>query len=315
MRNAFAHVRLLTWLLSLAVLLAPPLAAAEPAASAQRATSAAPAGAMSAAEPAPPAPPAATAPPPGSPFRVDLRVDLPLTAAALVAGLMPELFKGELARPSCGLSCDPASVNALDRTVIGNRSPGAQVVSDVFLGAAIALPFGADLLDVLVTRPRDGARGLGADALVLAETFALNFLVNNVVKYAVARPRPLAYDPQFEEEKRLDPDAALSFYSGHSSTAFAMATAYSYLFMKRHPRSRWVIPVWILSEGLAASTAFLRVHAGKHFYTDVLTGAAVGAAAGLLIPVLHHRALAGSAVRLAPTAYAGGVGLSLTVSN
>ena len=68
-----------------------------------------------------------------------------------------------------------------------------------------------------------------------------------------------------------------------------MATAYSYLFMQRHPGSKLIVPVWVLSEGMAAATAYLRVAAGKHFYTDVLTGAIVGSAIGLLIPYLHRR--------------------------
>lgn len=247
----------------------------------------------------------------GSPFAVDLRVDLPVTTAALLGGLVPELIKGELRRPHCGLGCDPAQVNALDRTVIGNRSPAAQTTSDVFLYSAMGLPLLADLADVLATRPPDGLRGFGKDALVLVETVALNFLLNNTIKFAVGRARPLAYDPAVDDATRLAPDAGLSFYSGHSSTTFAIATAYSYLFMQRHPRSPLVIPVWVFSEALAASTAFLRVYAGKHFWTDVITGAAVGAAVGLVVPYLHHRA--SRSVQLTPVAFSGGLGLSLTL--
>ena len=39
----------------------------------------------------------------------------------------------------------------------------------------------------------------------------------------------------------------------------------------------------------AAVTASLRVAAGKHFFTDVLTGAGVGSAVGFLVPYLHRR--------------------------
>jgi membrane-associated phospholipid phosphatase len=65
----------------------------------------------------------------------------------------------------------------------------------------------------------------------------------------------------------------------------------------------------------------LRVEAGKHFRTDVLTGAVVGSAVGLLIPYLHRRALpAGGpafASRLrfsaAPLALVNGGGVLLTI--
>jgi undecaprenyl-diphosphatase len=68
-----------------------------------------------------------------------------------------------------------------------------------------------------------------------------------------------------------------------------MATAYSYLYMKRHPDSSLVVPVWLGSHALAASTAYLRVHAGKHFWTDVMVGAVVGSAIGFLVPWLHTK--------------------------
>lgn len=41
-------------------------------------------------------------------------------------------------------------------------------------------------------------------------------------------------------------------------------------------------------------TGVARVEAGKHFWTDVLAGAAVGAAVGLLVPVLHHNRTPGA---------------------
>ena len=40
--------------------------------------------------------------------------------------------------------------------------------------------------------------------------------------------------------------------------------------------------------GLTRFVAAERIRAGKHFPTDVLTGAAVGAAVGSLLPHLHH---------------------------
>jgi hypothetical protein len=57
-----------------------------------------------------------------------------------------------------------------------------------------------------------------------------------------------------------------------------MAAAYASLFQARHPRSRWVAPVWVLGMTLASTTAIARVAAGKHFWTDVIVGAAVGSA-------------------------------------
>lgn len=48
---------------------------------------------------------------------------------------------------------------------------------------------------------------------------------------------------------------------------------------------------WMWRGCLAATTAILRVQAGKHFYTDILAGAVAGSAIGLLISYLHRRVL------------------------
>lgn len=228
-------------------------------------------------------------PQPGSPFDIKLALDLPIVFASGALALGSELAKSELPGPACGLSCDATQINALDRTVIGNRSAEARVASDVLVGLSMGLPIALDLIDVLATKPADGMRGFGKDFLIFVELFAVTSGLGNLVKFAVRRPRPLAYDVNVDPAERSEPDAALSFYSNHSATSFAMATAYSYLFMLRHPGSKLIVPVWLISEGMAAATAYLRVHAGRHFYTDVLAGALVGSALGLLIPYLHRR--------------------------
>jgi membrane-associated phospholipid phosphatase len=124
--------------------------------------------------------------------------------------------------------------------------------------------------------------------VVLVETATVNAALTTAVKFAVGRPRPFSYGLDGSGRDPTDGDARLSFYSGHSSTTFAMATAYAYLFTARHPRSRWVPPVWILGYALAGTTAALRVAAGKHFYSDVIVGAIAGTAVGVAIPAVHR---------------------------
>jgi membrane-associated phospholipid phosphatase len=261
----------------------------------------------------------------GSPFEIDLALDLPLLGAAVAAAAVPALFVRDLGGPACGASCDPSGLNALDRTVVGNRSPGAARASDALLGLGLALPFALDLVDVLVSRPGDGFHGYGKDTLVLAQSLALSLALNQALKLAVRRPRPYAYDPAVPPAERGAAEAGLSFYSGHAALAFTAATAYATLFTLRHPDSGWVVPVWLGTHLLAASTAYLRVHAGKHFWTDVLAGALVGSAVGWVVPFLHRQAgparAAGSGLGaregarfgLAPLPLPGGGGLVLEV--
>lgn len=92
-----------------------------------------------------------------------------------------------------------------------------------------------------------------------------------------------------------------------------MATAYSRLFMKRHPDSPLVIPMWIGTYSLAGTTAVLRSVAGDHFWTDIIAGAVLGIGMGLLVPWMHETSEP-SGVAVSPLVTPdGGFGALLTV--
>jgi membrane-associated phospholipid phosphatase len=248
-----------------------------------------------------------------SPFQVDLVTDLSLTLTGLTFVTTQMLSGNELGRriPSTGL--DMGSINSLDRRVIRNGSRGADMTSDLLLYSGILLPHLLGLVDTLASEPGDGLAGFAKDSLILLETLSVNFIACGLVKFGVRRPRPYAYRLDVPESERNATEASLSFYSGHTAIAFSMATAYSYLYTKRHPDSPWVIPVWIVSHAMASTNAVMRVEAGKHFWTDVMVGAAVGSAIGFLVPYLHTlRDDTGVALRFTPLFYEGGMGVSVT---
>ena len=68
-----------------------------------------------------------------------------------------------------------------------------------------------------------------------------------------------------------------SFPSGHATIAFSAATILGY----RYPK--WRIPLYI-GAGLVG---FSRIYLGRHYTSDVLTGAAIGTTMGML--VWHNR--------------------------
>jgi membrane-associated phospholipid phosphatase len=125
------------------------------------------------------------------------------------------------------------------------------------------------------------------DLLIVAEAATLAANLNQLVKYTVGRERPFVHYRNFPDPDRApEPDDNVSFYSGHSSLAFSLATAAGTVSsMRGYKSAPWV---WGIGLGLASTVAYLRVAGDKHYLTDVLVGAAVGSAMGIAIPRWLH---------------------------
>ncbi|MBZ5708831.1 phosphatase PAP2 family protein [Nannocystis pusilla] len=239
--------------------------------------------------------PSAPAPPALPPHLMRIRpaIDVPVIGLGLALWLGSDLAARDSSWAGCA-ACDRSRINGLDRRVLGNDNPAAAHASDALLYTAIAAPLVADLADALVTGRRApgsyrrAAGGWARDVVVLFQVLAVNVGLTNLVKYAVRRPRPYSYDQDNSLGDIRDEEARLSFYSGHASTAFAMMTAWATIFTLRHSRARAAVPVWLAAIGIAATTALLRVEAGKHFWTDVIAGSIAGTSIGVLVPTLHR---------------------------
>lgn len=192
-------------------------------------------------------------------------------------GLAPLAARLPHGAPDCA-PCDPASLPAIDRGVVGVSSASAGTASDVLLigvmgGAAVAS---------IASAP--GAQRTG-NAVVLGETIAAAYAASGWLKVAVGRERPVMYTSDAAAAAG-DSDNQRSFPSGHTTAAFAAATAYFVISGRQHLPHRTRNAVLLF--GGATAVGALRVAAGSHFPTDVLAGAAVGAVLGWLIPTLHH---------------------------
>lgn len=118
------------------------------------------------------------------------------------------------------------------------------------------------------------------------ESAVLASSLNQVVKFTVGRARPLTQGDCNLETGR---DRNLSFYSGHTTFAFATATAagrIAHLRDSRHEKA-----VWITGMALAGASGYLRIAADKHYLTDVLVGAATGSAIALLVVDSHRKSV------------------------
>lgn len=110
-------------------------------------------------------------------------------------------------------------------------------------------------------------RDLLKDAVYVGTSVAGAFAVTYGLKYIVGRDRPYERYPDRVHPYSLEDSP--SFPSGHTATAFALATSLSI----RYPKWYVIAPtaLWACSVGIS------RMNEGVHYPSDVLAGAALGA--------------------------------------
>ncbi len=112
-------------------------------------------------------------------------------------------------------------------------------------------------------------------ALGGAQAFIMTGLTTQIIKHLTHRHRPDQDDPANPRlwEGPFTGWDYTAFPSGHTSTAFALASLISSVYKDK-------IWVAILSYTIATGVAWSRVYDNKHWPTDVLIGAALGFAIG-----------------------------------
>lgn len=229
----------------------------------------------------------------------DTRIDISVSAALATWVLTAEILKAQLVPEKCRWcyrAADGAdALNPVDgavrRTLVWKDTHAAGVTSDVI--AFGILPATSVGMPVIAAH-RDNEIGAAAvDALVITETTLIAATVNQLVKFAFARERPFVhYLPRSPDGLRALTDSPsddnLSFYSGHTNLAFALATSSGTVSTLRGYSLAPV--VWATGLALATAVGYLRIAADKHYLSDVLTGVIVGSIIGVGAPlVLHHR--------------------------
>ena len=150
----------------------------------------------------------------------------------------------------------PHFKNPILNAVVGTINPIGSGVTLLIVCVALAV------VSRRLRRPR-----LHDAACISALAFASAGLIEFSLKHLVGRPRPGA---ALASAGLLGPSFAPdidSFPSGHATSVFAVAT----VFAAYYPRLRW--PLY----ALAAAIALGRVYLARHYVSDIIAGAALGA--------------------------------------
>jgi membrane-associated phospholipid phosphatase len=174
-----------------------------------------------------------------------------------------------------------SSVNRIDRSATYHYSQTDARWSDLLVGFSVASPAGLFFI-------KDVRLKAGTFSLMYLETILLSTFIPQICKRSVERYRPYSYNPDAPISERTNPDVRRSFFSGHTTSAFASAVFLSTVYSKIHNSGEWKSLVWTGSLLSATLVSYLRYSSGAHFPTDIVTGAIVGTAIGFIVPALHE---------------------------
>jgi len=166
---------------------------------------------------------------------------------------------------------------------------------------------------VILSSPKNKAATIN-NVILYVEGAMLTYGITEVLKSSVSRVRPYAYNESLPESYRFREDVTSSFPSGHTSS-----TAYNCFFAAKVLSERYIADdnialktiTWVTAATIPAITGYLRTEAGKHFYTDVAAGYAIGALIGYVVPALHQ--LTNNDVSFFPIAAPGIYGLGISM--
>ncbi len=186
--------------------------------------------------------------------------------------------------------------STIQRWLAGTPTARCSNFLDSRSGSAITPTIGlALLLSADLAWPQDEAlRDAGQDMLLYLSGLMATKGITDLHKGLFARPRPLQRLCPELAAQRQDVDWSYdhhSFFSGHASSSFFAATFLN-LRLRHIMRQeltgaeyrdwRWLSPT--LLYGWASFVGWTRIHAYKHYFSDVV----VGAAAGWLIAELFY---------------------------
>lgn len=240
---------------------------------------------------------AARAEPAQAQIHFDPGLDVTVTLYAGSAWIVSELDKRNFAPDACRwCSVDSLDASVRRALVWKNTETAAGLSNIAVFGLA---PVSALGLSALAAWHDHRQSNIPSDSILILEASLLAMDLNQMTKFLAGRERPYLHDqnPTVLAAKPDPHDGNLSFFSGHTTAAFALAAASGTVASMR--KYRWAPWVWAQGLAIGVASGYLRIAADRHYLTDVITGALMGTAVGVAVPFLHRP---GQSVAVTPVA-------------
>jgi membrane-associated phospholipid phosphatase len=121
-------------------------------------------------------------------------------------------------------------------------------------------------------------KNLQRQSYVVGASFLVSSVFSTGLKYSFNRKRPFVTYPDIDKETS---GGSPSFPSGHTTAAFATATAISLAY----PKWYVIAPSFIW----AGAVGYSRMHLGVHYPSDVLVGALIGMGTSFLCYKINQK--------------------------
>jgi len=139
-------------------------------------------------------------------------------------------------------------------------------------------------------------------AFTSLQSLLMTKLTVNTAKFIFGRERPYQEDGPYDFD--FVQPGGTSFPSGHTATAFALVTPWMVYYPGPITYAMMAVPI---------GTAVARVAKGKHWFSDVTAGAAIGFSMGHYLAKKHLR-LESDRVQVIPSAWYDNFSLTLNIS-
>ena len=216
---------------------------------------------------------------------LSLKRELPILAGTVGLAITSSLLKAPTPLTLTEINAlDKNDLNRFDRYATSQNSIRAKKVSDIFLTGVLILP-------TLFLSNHYTRKDILPLLAMSGEVILINVAITDIVKKLARRTRPLVYNPNFSLEEKMESNARVSFFSGHTSHTAALSFLFAKVINDYHPEAKRSIKigVWTFAAAIPAITGYLRIRAGKHFPTDTITGFMAGGLVGILIPHFHRK--------------------------